>query len=79
MTILLVSGALIALGVLHLKTGRSPFHWAARLCIVLDAALICGWRSTAAACMCWWNDMPATIREVRREVTGGLARAEAER
>ena len=76
MTILLVSGSLLALGVLHLKTGRSPFHWAARLCIVADAALICGWRATAAACATWWRNMPATIGEVRRDVT--QARAEVE-
>ena len=78
MTILLVSGSLLALGVLHLKTGRSPFHWAARLCIVLDAALICGWRATAAACFAWWNDMPATIGEVRRDVTGMCAEVDCE-
>ena len=77
MTLLLATGIFLIGGLVHITTGRSPFHWIARLCIVLDAALICGWRVTEAACCMWWNDMPGVVGEVRREVTGMCAEEES--
>jgi hypothetical protein len=68
MPTILVVGFLVGAGAVHLQTGRSIFHWGARICIVLDASLICAYRITLRAAAAWWQRLPRVIAEVRLEV-----------
>jgi len=60
----------IVSGSVYFSTGRSVFHWAARLFIVIDAALICALRVASRAAVEWWRGMPGAIAEVKSEVAG---------
>jgi hypothetical protein len=62
-------GAILC-GVLHIKSGRSPFFWLAKAAIVADAALVAAWRESTKAVAAWWSSLPSVINEVKQAVAG---------